>query len=159
MSSTLKTKGNATYTCRDFAPDDILLTALRPEERGAWAGFDLYIIAEAKMGHPGRTILANDIPIASYGLLFPWPSLAILWLFVAVTAHQHRWALWPLWKQEWATALDTYPQLMRVEAYTLKGDAAAWRVAQRLGFQPLCEKRYYGPQGATYLEWEWLRHG
>lgn len=156
MSGTLNTTQHD-YRCRPFEPDDMLLMSFRDIERTAWEGFDLVEVGKAKRGYPSRTVLANGEPLACYGIMTPWPTMGILWLFVSTVAWQHRFALWRILRTEWQQCLAFYPDLRRIETLTLEGDAPAERVARHLGFVPIARKRYYGPQGATYIEHEWVR--
>jgi hypothetical protein len=148
---------SATYTLRDFAADDLLLLPLRDRERVFWAGTDLYDLGRSKPA-PARTLLANEVPVVCFGLILPWPGLAVLWSFFSATAPAHRYMLWKVLTDQWRDMQDDYPELLRVETLTLEYDPDAHRVVEHLGFTLECRKPCYGPRGETFISWFWLRN-
>ena len=151
MSTIVKVK----YEVRGLEPDDIFLIPLREQERQAWEGRDLAEVATSKLGYPSWTMLADGMPLVSYGILLVWPSLGGLWSWFSTDAERHRWALWKHLRWHWRAVLEDFPQLKRLETWTLKDDRLAERVVQHLGFVRVAVKPWFGPQGATYWEWVW----
>lgn len=149
--------GNTEYTMREFLADDVILMPLRQDEREMWRDFDLVDMLSPREAYPSRTLLANDIPLACYGLMFHYPSLACLWSFISADAYRHRFTLFKALKSEWVNLVASVPLMRRVETLTREDKAQDASMVKHLGFRQVAVKEQYGPNGETMIEWEWTR--
>jgi hypothetical protein len=130
---------------------------MRGRDRALWQGYDLVTLGTARIQHPGRTILADDMPLVCYGVIFIYAHYAYLWSFFGAQAPRHRFTLVKTLYQEWRALLSQYSTIQRVETYTVLGDQAAERLMLHLGFTRGVLKPWHNPQGGSNYEWTWIR--